>query len=75
MKPVVDGLKAEYAGKVDFQRLDTTAGNAETDRLANLFQVQYVPTFVFVNADGTTSDLVVGGTTADVLRAKLNALK
>jgi thiol-disulfide isomerase/thioredoxin len=75
MKPVVDGLKAEYAGRIEFRRLDTTSGNAETDRLANLFQVQYVPTFVFVNADGTTSDLIVGGTTADVLRAKLNALK
>ena len=75
MKPVVDRLKQEYAGKIGFRRLDTTAGNPETDRLANLFQVQYVPTFVFINADGTTSDLLVGGTTAEVLRAKLNALK
>ena len=75
MKPVVDRLKEEYAGRIEFRRLDTTAGDPEVDRLANQFQIQYVPTFVFVNADGTTSDLLVGGTTETALRAKLNALK
>lgn len=75
MKPVVDRLKEQYAGKIEFRRLDTTAGDAETDRLANQFQIQYVPTFVFINTDGTTSDLLVGGTTEGVLRTKLDALK
>lgn len=75
MKPVVDRLKEQYAGKIEFRRLDTTAGDPETDRLANQFQIQYVPTFVFINTDGTTSDLLVGGTTEEVLRTKLDALK
>lgn len=74
MKPVVDGLEKEWAGRVEFRRL-----NVETDpkgvELANTMGVQYVPTFVFVNADGVTAGQVVGEQTKDSLEKALGDLK
>lgn len=75
MKPLVERLKQEYAGKVEFRRyVDDTdpLGN----QLAQLFDVQYVPTFVFVNADGSISGQpLVGGTDEATLKSRLDALK
>jgi thiol-disulfide isomerase/thioredoxin len=73
MKPVVDGLAKQYEGKVEFRRLDANA--AATQQLADAYGVQYVPTFVFINSDGTRSDEVVGEvTTADIAK-RLDVLK
>jgi hypothetical protein len=69
MKPVVDGLKTQHAGKVDIQTLSTNAGDPAIESLASRFGVQYVPTFVFANADGTVSGTIVG----EVPRASLDA--
>lgn len=60
MKPVVDRLKAGYAGRVDIRRMDTDVGDAEADSLARGFGIEYVPTFVFVDRDGTVSGSIVG---------------
>ncbi|HSK48219.1 MAG TPA: thioredoxin family protein [Coriobacteriia bacterium] len=74
MKPVVDGLKKEYEGKVEFRLY-----NVETDpkgvELANAMGVNLVPTFVFVNSDGVQAGTQVGGASAEDLRAKLDSLK
>ena len=73
MKPVVDGLKKEYEGKVDFRIY-----NVETDPkgadLANSMGVQYVPTFVYVNSNGVQAGTKVGGTTAEDMKAQLDKL-
>jgi len=75
MAPLVERLKKEYAGKVEFRRyLDDTdpLGN----QLAQQFNVQYVPTFVFVNADGSVSGQpLVGGVDEATLRQRLDTLK
>ncbi len=75
MKPLVERLKREYAGKVEFRRyVDDTdpVGN----QLASQFNVQYVPTFVFVNANGSVSGQpVVGEVSETTLRQRLDALK
>lgn len=75
MAPLVERLKKEYAGKVEFRRY-VDSGDPVGDRLSRQFSVQYVPTFVFVNADGSVSGQpLVGGVGEDVLRQRLDALK
>lgn len=74
MKPLVEGLEKQYAGKVEFRRL-----NVETDQaaisLATQLQLQYVPSFVFANADGSIAAQVVGEQTEEQLKAAIDALK
>jgi thioredoxin-like negative regulator of GroEL len=74
MAPVVDRLKTEYEGKVEFRLL-----NADTDpdaaSLGARFAVQYVPTFVLLDSDGTQRDMIVGEVSEDDLRAALDALR
>lgn len=75
MKPLVERLKKEYAGKVEFRRY-VDSGDPVGDQLAAVFNVQYVPTFVFVNADGSMSgEPIVGGVDENTLRTRLDALK
>jgi thiol-disulfide isomerase/thioredoxin len=75
MKPVVDRLKKEYAGKVDIRRMDISKGDPEVNRIGLSYGIQYVPTFVFVDSSGVKQDLLVGETSYAVLRTKLDALK
>ena len=74
MAPVVDRLTREYQGRVEIVRM-----NVETDdsaaELASGFKVQYVPTFVLLNADGTTSETLVGEVAEDALREALDSLQ
>lgn len=72
MKPVVDGLMKRYEGKIELRRLDANA--PETQDLANVYGVEYVPTFVFVDKDGKRVDEVVGELSAEQLTQKLDAL-
>jgi len=75
MKPLVERLASEYKGKVEVRQY-IDSGDPEGDALAQQFQIQYVPTFVFVNADGSVSGQpIVGGVGEDVLRQRLDALK
>ncbi len=75
MKPLVERLEKEYAGKVEFRRY-VDSGDRVGDKLSLLFNVQYVPTFVFVNADGSVSGQpIVGEAGEGVLRQRLDALK
>ena len=74
MKPLVEGLEKTYSSKVEFRRL-----NVESDQnaiaLANKLGVQYVPTFVFVNADGVVAKTTVGEMTLDALTSAVTSLK
>jgi thioredoxin-related protein len=46
------------------------------NELASKFGVEYYPTFVFANADGSLSGLpIIGGVGEDVLRQRLDALQ
>jgi protein-disulfide isomerase len=75
MKPLVERLSKEYADKVE-TRVYVDNENPTGNALAEQLGVQYVPTFVFVNADGTLSgQVVVGGVDESVLRERLDALK
>ncbi|TDB38120.1 MAG: thioredoxin [Actinobacteria bacterium] len=74
MKPVVDGLKKEYEGKVEF-KLYNVEKDAEGAALANKLGAQFVPTFEFVNADGSINKEIVGEVSEAQLRQQLDALK
>ncbi len=74
MQPVVDRLKDEYEGKVEFKLYDVEKSE-EGAEVAQGYGVQVVPTFVFTNADGSFSDQVVGALTEERLRASLDALR
>ena len=73
MKPVVDRLKPEYEGVVEF-RLVNADTDPEAQGLMQKYQLAYVPTFVFLSADGAVEDQVVGAVAEEALREKLDAL-
>lgn len=74
MKPVVDGLQSEYQGKVEFKLYDVEK-DKEGAALADSLGAQFVPTFVFVNADGSVAQTIVGEIDEAKLRTTLDALK
>lgn len=74
MAPVVDRLKGQYEGKVEF-RLMNVEKDAEGAALMDRFGAQFVPTFVFVNSDGTQSQMLVGEMSEARLKAALDKLK
>ena len=63
MAPVVDGLAADYQGKVTVRKID-----ANTDETAAKFDIQAVPTYVFLDSSGKVIERQVGGN-PDALRA------
>jgi thioredoxin-like negative regulator of GroEL len=73
MKPVVDRLEQRYKGKVEFKRFDVDSSQ-EGNQLMAQFNAKYVPTFVFVNRDGSVSVQKVGETPEGEMRAALDAL-
>ncbi|MHB8925555.1 MAG: TlpA family protein disulfide reductase, partial [Coriobacteriia bacterium] len=63
---MVDGLQSEYEGTVEFKLYDVEK-DEEGARLADQFGAQFVPTFVFANADGSIAQTVVGEMTEETL--------
>ncbi|MDO8880400.1 MAG: thioredoxin domain-containing protein [Coriobacteriia bacterium] len=74
MAPVVDRLKTEYEGTVEF-RLVNVDTDSEGQALMTKYNAQFVPTFVFLNADGSVGQMIVGAQEETVLRDALDALK
>lgn len=74
MAPIVNGLKPQYEDEVAIRMYDVES-SAEGNRLAQDYGVQFVPTFVFVNADGTVADTLIGEVSEDTLKASLDALR
>lgn len=75
MKPVVDRLQQRYAGRADVKVVNLSLGNADDEKLADLFGVEYVPTFAFVDSDGTRRGELVGETSEDELARRIDALR
>ncbi len=74
MAPVVAGIRPEYEDDIAFRLYDVGSAGEGSD-LADSFSVQYVPTFVFVSADGEVVDTIIGEVPADELRRALDQLK
>lgn len=75
MKPLVEGLEKTYSGRVDFRRLNSDGSDSSVNALAEKLGVEYVPTFYFVNADGSISKSVVGEMSLQALTAAVMALR
>jgi thiol-disulfide isomerase/thioredoxin len=75
MKPVVDGLAKKYTGRYTIKVMNASTGGAEVEQLEEKLGIQYVPTFVFVDSDGTKIATIVGEATAAALEAELAKLK
>jgi len=73
MKPVVDRLKQQYEGKVEFKLYDVD-NSAEGNDLMAKFNAKYVPTFVFINRDGSVATQKVGETSEAEMKKTLDAL-
>lgn len=74
MKPVVDRLKQEYEGKVEF-RLINSDTDPKAPSLSQKYGITAVPTFVFLNADGSEAGRLLGEVAEDQMRSRLDALK
>jgi len=71
MKPLVKRLKQAYQGKVEFR----SYWDDEGQDLAQKFGVEYTPTFLFVNTDGSVASEYVGGMSEQQLRGRLDKLR
>ncbi len=74
MKPVVDRLKQRFEGTVEF-RLFNLERDPAASEVADQYGVQWVPTFVLVNTDGSVADTLIGEVAEDELAAALDALE
>ena len=74
MVPVVDRLKTEYEGVVEF-RIINVDSDPEGAQLATTFGLQYVPSFVFLGSDGSQQELLVGELSEEQMRTALDSLQ
>jgi len=74
MKPVVDRLKPEYEGRVEFRLMNVETDRA-ADELAGQFGVRFVPTFIFLSSSGEQVRMEVGEIAEADLRAMLDSLE
>lgn len=74
MEPVVDRLEREYAGKVDFT-IHVGTPDEEGERIRDQLGLRYVPTFVFVNTDGSVAKVDIGEIPEATMRERLDALR
>lgn len=74
MKPVVDGLKQQYQGRVEF-RLINTDTDQNAPALSQKYGITAVPTFVFLNKDGTEAGRRLGEVSEADMKTQLDALK
>ena len=68
--PVIEELAAEYEGKVVIGKCDVDQNND----LAIKFGVRNIPLVVFVKAGGEMQDKLVGASSKDAIKAKIDAL-
>lgn len=74
MAPIVSGLVDDYEGNVAIRMYNVETSD-EGARLAEEYGVQFVPTFVFVNAEGEDVDMLIGEVSEGTLKASLDDLK
>lgn len=74
MAPIVSGLVGEYEGDVAIRMYNVDTSD-EGAALAEEYGVQFVPTFIFVNAEGEDVDQLIGEVSEKTLKASLDDLK
>lgn len=66
MKPTIEELEKELAGKVDFKKIDVDANQEE----ASKFGVMSIPTYLVIK-DGKEVERFIGATSKEVIRNKI----
>ncbi len=74
MAPIVDGLIGEYEGSVAIRKYNVETSD-EGAALAQEYGCQFVPMFVFVDANGDVVDSLIGEVSEKTLRDALDDLK
>jgi len=67
--PIMEKLAKEYAGKVDFYKVDTD----KEPKLAMVLQIQYLPTVLFAK-DGEQPEKSIGGKDEEYFRSQINKM-
>jgi thioredoxin 1 len=63
LKPTIEALEQEYEGKIEIKSIDTD----QNKELAQKFNVQAIPTLVFLDAKGNELSRIVGLTSKDTI--------
>ena len=69
LKPTIEALAAEYAGKIEIKSIDAD----ENKDLAQKFNVQAIPTLVFLDAKGSELSRIVGLVPKDTIVGRFKA--
>lgn len=67
MKPIFEQLASEYGDKINFVSIDID----ENPDIANKYQIQSIPTFVFLDEDGREANRINGAVPESELRAEI----
>lgn len=68
--PIIEDLAKEYEGKVTIGKCNVD----ENNDTAAKFGIRSIPTVIFMKAGGEQADKVVGLTSKDVIKEKVDAL-
>ena len=74
MEPIVNGLKAEYEGRVEFRIINVDT-DPQGETLATQYNIPGWPAFVFLDSTGARVNQIIGATSEESLRAALDLLK
>ena len=66
MKPAIEELEKEFAGKLEFKKVNVDENQEEAEKLG----VMSIPTFILIN-DGKELDRTVGVTSKENLKSKI----
>jgi hypothetical protein len=72
MKPIVDGLEAEFEGKVIVERLNIDDPTTDEAKVTYGFRLQ--PYFVLLDAEGQVANTWTGGQAAETLAEALTSV-
>ncbi len=70
LSPIIEELAEEYGDKVVIGKCDVDQNND----LAMKFSVRNIPLVVFIKAGGEMNDKLVGASSKDAIKAKIDAL-
>ena len=69
LKPTIEALAKEYEGKIEIRSIDSD----ENKELAQKFNVQAIPTLVFLDAKGNELSRIVGLVSRDTIVGRFKA--
>ncbi len=69
LKPTIEALEKEYEGKIEIRSIDSD----ENKELAQKFNVQAIPTLVFLDAKGNELSRIVGLVPRDTIVGRFKA--